>query len=637
MGVSGFFLRKEQSMKAWFPRAAYLMVLSLVLGPAASAAAAVNELVISHVTQEENEAVVSFEAFREDGTASQDELSQGGIQVWLNGEGYVPLEISRERETDDGIAYTFCVDIPTSASDAEAQEIRDNVSWMIQNMGPNDMGKVMAVGDGVRIECDFTQDKEFLNTAVSLIGKTQSASFLYEGLEDALDAYAADFLPKNGAVVVFSDGADQSGESFEAVLESAARRRVPVYIAGLRGADRFEELGQLAAATGGRIYTYNAMTITKEAYTIREVIRSAYKLRIAPKEDCFGREDLTWVVRYSGPEGVLESQSYAFPLAKAGEETEGAEDAPDSGEAEGEPAPALEEGGAGETEGQEDQGKDAGEDTQESEDKQGDDQDQEEDRDKDRDKEKDQDQDSFDFVQFVKDNSLLAAGVLLLAVAVVLFLISNRKRKKKNHHTSLPVHPQAGRQDGFEPTARPETPAAPVPSFSDNPFYVTGHDTVDTPVRAGGQDVTAGVMWSAPGAMRPAGEGFSNFYTPDDDDGGQTVIGGIYGGLPRIEFRILFNEKTGSVTKNLQSRLTLGRGSSPDVDVTLGDPSPDSKKTSRNHASLYKRGNEIFIKDEGSVNGTVVNGVRIQSETALKNHDVLQLGMAQVTIEIYNI
>jgi hypothetical protein len=65
-------------------------------------------------------------------------------------------------------------------------------------------------------------------------------------------------------------------------------------------------------------------------------------------------------------------------------------------------------------------------------------------------------------------------------------------------------------------------------------------------------------------------------------------------------------------------RLTVGRR--PDSDIFLDDVT-----VSRDHAILVRRGNEYYLDDCGSLNGTYVNRRRIESHR-LADGDELQIG-----------
>ena len=66
-------------------------------------------------------------------------------------------------------------------------------------------------------------------------------------------------------------------------------------------------------------------------------------------------------------------------------------------------------------------------------------------------------------------------------------------------------------------------------------------------------------------------------------------------------------------------QLTIGR--SKDNDITIDDAS-----VSRHHATIIQTASGIVISDNGSSNGTFVNGNRIHGEQALSTNDILKLG-----------
>ena len=69
--------------------------------------------------------------------------------------------------------------------------------------------------------------------------------------------------------------------------------------------------------------------------------------------------------------------------------------------------------------------------------------------------------------------------------------------------------------------------------------------------------------------------------------------------------------------------ITIGRGQ--DNDITINDAS-----VSRHHATIIQSSSGIVVNDNGSINGTFINGNRIQGECALTNNDILKLGTALV-------
>lgn len=68
---------------------------------------------------------------------------------------------------------------------------------------------------------------------------------------------------------------------------------------------------------------------------------------------------------------------------------------------------------------------------------------------------------------------------------------------------------------------------------------------------------------------------------------------------------------------------TIGR--SPDNDFIIDDAS-----VSRHHATIIQTESGLLICDNGSSNGTFINGNRINQEAPLKEYDILKLGTALV-------
>jgi hypothetical protein len=73
-------------------------------------------------------------------------------------------------------------------------------------------------------------------------------------------------------------------------------------------------------------------------------------------------------------------------------------------------------------------------------------------------------------------------------------------------------------------------------------------------------------------------------------------------------------------------RVLLGRD--PACDVVI-----DDKSVSRRHAALERRGATFFVADQGSANGSFVNGAQV-SEAALYDGQELRLGMVPFRVEI---
>lgn len=91
---------------------------------------------------------------------------------------------------------------------------------------------------------------------------------------------------------------------------------------------------------------------------------------------------------------------------------------------------------------------------------------------------------------------------------------------------------------------------------------------------------------------------------------------------PLAELTIESGPDAGHAHRASDHALRLGR--SPDNDVILRDPA-----TSGHHARLERRGDQFWVVDLGSTNGTFVNGESIQ-EKPLNSGDRLTIGQNSV-------
>lgn len=119
--------------------------------------------------------------------------------------------------------------------------------------------------------------------------------------------------------------------------------------------------------------------------------------------------------------------------------------------------------------------------------------------------------------------------------------------------------------------------------------------------------------WQPPSATPPVADTMAMPTRPPTSAGGAA---------PQGELTIESGPDAGHSHRAGDHALRLGR--SPDNDVILRDPA-----TSGHHARLERRGNEFWVVDLGSTNGTFVNGESVQ-EKQLNHGDRLTIGQNAV-------
>jgi tetrahydromethanopterin S-methyltransferase subunit B len=73
----------------------------------------------------------------------------------------------------------------------------------------------------------------------------------------------------------------------------------------------------------------------------------------------------------------------------------------------------------------------------------------------------------------------------------------------------------------------------------------------------------------------------------------------------------------------MTQELTIGRN--PENDIIMSDPS-----VSRRHACLLISNSSYSVQDNGSANGTYINGMRINGMAQLRKNDILKVGNSLV-------
>lgn len=102
----------------------------------------------------------------------------------------------------------------------------------------------------------------------------------------------------------------------------------------------------------------------------------------------------------------------------------------------------------------------------------------------------------------------------------------------------------------------------------------------------------------------------------------QPVLRAMDDAGPHAQLNVESGPDAGNNHRTGQSALRVGR--SPDNDMVLRDPA-----TSGHHARIERRGQQFWIVDLGSTNGTLVNGEPIQ-EKELNHGDRITIGQNAV-------
>jgi pSer/pThr/pTyr-binding forkhead associated (FHA) protein len=106
-----------------------------------------------------------------------------------------------------------------------------------------------------------------------------------------------------------------------------------------------------------------------------------------------------------------------------------------------------------------------------------------------------------------------------------------------------------------------------------------------------------------------------------------------------VVIQLKIGDKHREVEVNLDKIINIGRVDPtttifPEIDLT--DEGAPAKSVSRRHARILKQDNMVKLEDMGSVNGTFINGTRLDPymPEGLRDGDMLQLGKISIEVKI---
>ena len=257
---------------------------------------------------------------------------------------------------------------------------------------------------------------------------------------------------------------------------------------------------------------------------------------------------------------------------------------------------------------------------------------------------------------------LFLLGVALFAIVIVAVIIGMCTGKKKTGNQQVPLQPAAGpvrpaapvppvapqptpvspvrpvapqpapvspvRPVAPQPTpVSPVTPIAPQPTPISPVTPVAPQPTPVSPVRPVAPQPTP----VPPVAPQPVVNGYG--YQSADDDDRTVIIAEDDGTQIMAQEYVLCLTDTANPAKSfrmpLRGTVIIGRRAGEANLVIDYD-----KSVSGRHCQIREADGRVFVEDMQSANGTLVDGMRILSETEIVSGSVLTLGRVELKVEI---
>jgi Ca-activated chloride channel family protein len=232
-------------------------------------------------------AVVNVHAtVTKDDRAACDGLSASDFRI---SEGNEPQEVAFFAHEEVPVTYTLLVDVSSSML-KRARLVFEALEGFVATMRPGDRASIVLFGTTAQVLQEETADRETLLAATDRIPEDfKEGTALYEVLyvhfrQVEAQGCSADGRPRRCALVVFSDGKDESSRrSFRAEVVDAARRtELAVYPVAMTRHDGFLE--RLAQETGGRVSYVDHGGDLADAYrAIGAEVASQYTIGYVPR------------------------------------------------------------------------------------------------------------------------------------------------------------------------------------------------------------------------------------------------------------------------------------------------------------------------------------------------------------------
>ncbi|QPK63488.1 VWA domain-containing protein [Methylomonas sp. LL1] len=195
------------------------------------------------------------------------------------------------RQTGEGVAYIFLVDISKSIKSRQFEQIKSALRGWLDGMGEQDRGALISFGREVKQQLDFTGDRDALNNAIDSLAATDMETGLYRGLLEgiSLGRRQNQDLPARRAIVVLSDGIDDSlkGVAVDEVFKQSQEYRVPIYSIGFTSQPFSESkreglrvLSRLSRQSGGYFVQAESAQLNDAYQQLQQSITQAYRLRL---------------------------------------------------------------------------------------------------------------------------------------------------------------------------------------------------------------------------------------------------------------------------------------------------------------------------------------------------------------------
>lgn len=228
-------------------------------------------------------------------------ISETELDLYIDDVSQKISSLQSALEGGEFLAVGLVIDRSGSMKESMPQT-KEAAANFVKRMSEGDHMALVTFDDLVRVDADFSKDKDLITKAINDISLGRDTA-LYDGVGKSLELLEK-MATKRQAIIVLSDGKDnRSQTNKEKILAEAKKRNISLFTIGL-GTDIDESsLIELAGETGGNFFKAAEPGDLLLLYqTIADQLNNQYKLIFSSS---FGRDELwhTLQMVYRDPSG----------------------------------------------------------------------------------------------------------------------------------------------------------------------------------------------------------------------------------------------------------------------------------------------------------------------------------------------
>lgn len=194
--------------------------------------------------------------------------NSGEIEGYLGGEKLQLQDLKKFSETGESAEYYILLDISASIRKSRFEEIKGALTEFLQNMRGDDNMVLITFGDAVQNVLNGTETRDAAATTISQLENNNQNTLLFEAIDAAAEQIvkAGDSTEKRRVMVVISDGKDCADDtrSIESVGSGLTAKGIPLYTIAVENNEGDSEteisnyqgkFGALSRNTGGIPWT----------------------------------------------------------------------------------------------------------------------------------------------------------------------------------------------------------------------------------------------------------------------------------------------------------------------------------------------------------------------------------------------